>query len=227
MSFEGSHIREGRRLSHTSSTWPTVSTLCDFHGIWSHLPWGCDPLTNCKRDNSYYWGKDRWLCDFLLCRNFWKFSFCRLDGNICICRGFCDTLFFSAFWSYVSEAIPRKSAPKLFPFITTMGQLGSIFGPLIAGFCMVEFSFQFGVFLSFAFCGTILFVSSVVVFIFTRTVQETHQKEDENKKEKKPEMTMIEGLSLLWKDSYVRGIFAISTIYHIISTITDYQVFLD
>jgi len=109
-----------------------------------------------------------------------------------------------------------------------MGQLGSIFGPVIAGFCMAEFSFQFGAFISYAFCGVILFISSLVVFFFSRTVPDQQQQkaEDEQKKEKKAEMTLREGLGLLWKDSYVRGIFAISTIYHIISTITDYQVSL-
>jgi ATP/ADP translocase len=143
------------------------------------------------------------------------------------CYDSTDSHLFLAFWSYVSEAIPRRSAPKLFPFITTMGQLGSIFGPLIAGFCMVEFSFQFGTFLSYVLCGLVLFISTLFVYFFSRTVADTHQRnrEDDNK-EKKPEMTLREGLGLLWNDSYVRGIFAISTIYHIISTITDYQVSL-
>jgi len=127
---------------------------------------------------------------------------------------------FSAFWTFVTDSVAKDSAPKFFPIVTSAGQLGSMAGPVFAGVCIHEFSYQSGVFICFLCSGLCLFLCIIMIQLFISLGREGAQ----SNKQKKSEMSLLDGVLMIGKDPYVLGLFSISTIYHVIGTITDYQM---
>eukprot|EP01095_Lingulamoeba_sp_RSL-Kostka_P005740 TRINITY_DN173_c0_g1_i1.p1 TRINITY_DN173_c0_g1~~TRINITY_DN173_c0_g1_i1.p1 ORF type:complete len:457 (-),score=100.07 TRINITY_DN173_c0_g1_i1:147-1517(-) len=133
------------------------------------------------------------------------------------------------FWSFVASHTVSDSAKKGYAIIVTGGQIGSILGPLL-----VTQTEWVGISNLILIAGGEIVIVMALTKLYMNKVgyeeeriagiqNEEEMNDNSNKTPKKPKSILI-GLKLLFSDSYLLGIFGISTIYEIVGTIMDYQL---
>ena len=128
------------------------------------------------------------------------------------------------FWAFAADLVSPNSARRGFPIVVMIGQLGAILGP--------KFLTPLGknVFGSSAptvlICGIFIALMMLGIYLFMRTTPKSelvgyHKKDAGASKEVEP--GFFEGLTLMLRQPYLLGIFAVISIYEIIVTIIDYN----
>ncbi len=135
------------------------------------------------------------------------------------------------FWSFVISITDSESAKTGFPFILVGAQLGSISGSFLS-----IFSKEIGGVSVLFFIGTgIVCIVMGLIYVFMRVIPE-EQLQGENsakinvkKDQLKPKKEgfvagFYNGLSIIFKNPYLMGVFIVSTAYEVVGTIIDYQM---
>ena len=128
------------------------------------------------------------------------------------------------FWAFAADLVSPNSAKRGFPLVVMFGQLGAILGP--------KFLTPLGknVFGTSAptvlICGILIAIMMLFVYLFMRTTPKSemvgyHSHDKGAAKETEP--GFLEGLTMMLKQPYLLGIFAVIGIYEIIITIIDYN----
>merc|ERR1719498_1349676 len=125
------------------------------------------------------------------------------------------------FWSYVNSSMSLKGAKSSFGLIIAISQVGAVIGPTV-----VSQAKYIGVPLCYTIGACHLVAVAFLVFLFTLRfgVHEDDIKKFNNSSSKKKKAGMMEGLFLLAKYGYVRGIFVISCVYYVQETVLDYTL---
>ena len=135
------------------------------------------------------------------------------------------------FWSFVISITDSESAKTGFPFILVGAQIGSISGSFLS-----IFSKEIGGVSILFFIGTaIICVVMALIYVFMKVIPEeqllgeniptTKTKKDNSKKKKEGFVTgFYNGLSIIFKNPYLMGVFIVSTAYEVVGTIIDYQM---
>ncbi len=134
------------------------------------------------------------------------------------------------FWSFVISITDSESAKTGFPFILVGAQIGSISGSLLS-----IFSKEIGGVSILFFIGTgIVCLVMALIYIFMKVIpKELLQGEHDSKISKKSKKTkkkegfitgFYNGISIIFKNPYLMGVFIVSTVYEIVGTIIDYQM---
>ena len=128
----------------------------------------------------------------------------------------------SLFWSFANSNFSLETAKASYGVMVACAQVGSITGPTIVN----RYASTIGV----ANCY-LLGVGSMVMLQFTMVFYiRTYGTHDRNgvapaaPKTKKSKAGVLEGLELFWKYNYIKGIFAISTLFMVEGTIIDYTM---
>jgi AAA family ATP:ADP antiporter len=124
------------------------------------------------------------------------------------------------FWSFVASITDSASAKRGYPIIIAGAQVGGIVGPWL-----VTYAESLGLtLLALVAVGAICAIMLMVMyFMLVTPASELHSgsKADSSSKKK---TGFLEGLRLILTRPYILGIFAIVTLYEVVSTIVDYQM---
>ncbi len=133
------------------------------------------------------------------------------------------SLIVALFWAFTTDTTKTDSAKRGFPIIALFGQLGNILGP----------AFITAKFLGFAssapivgICAGLMALTGGVFWIFMRVTpkeQLTGYEAAVKAGEKAEEPGFLDGLKLLFSESYLFGMFLLISVYEIIITIFDYH----
>mmetsp|Transcript_10335 Transcript_10335/g.39112 ORF Transcript_10335/g.39112 Transcript_10335/m.39112 type:complete len:635 (-) Transcript_10335:48-1952(-) len=124
----------------------------------------------------------------------------------------------SLFWQFTNANVDLKTAKSAYGLIVAGAQIGSILGPTIA-----TNADSIGM-PNLYLCGA-LAVTAMVVVVYFYVQRYGPSADDVSKEGKKKEKTgALEGLKLMQKHDYVRGIFAISCLFMVEVTILDYMM---
>lgn len=127
------------------------------------------------------------------------------------------------FWALVNSSVDVNFAKKNFGLIVAGAQIGSILGPTLA--TQAEY---FGLTTLYMFGAVIMFLMVYAMKMYVDKFGMPEEKKeaqavDSTKPQKKKEGIM-EGFNLFYKHDYVKGIFAVSSLYMIHITIVDYMM---
>jgi len=128
------------------------------------------------------------------------------------------SLMVALFWSLVASSTSPESAKKGYPLIIFGAQFGSISGPVLVTKASI-----FGVNGLVYFGATGIFLTLIILFIYTKTVP-SHLTGLSEKNKETSKTGMLEGVKLLFKHKYVAGIFCVATFYEVVGTILDFQM---
>jgi AAA family ATP:ADP antiporter len=125
------------------------------------------------------------------------------------------------FWALVNASVNVDFAKKNFGFIVAGAQIGSILGPSIA--TQAE---------TIGVAGLYLFASAIMFFMVTAMYYYIQQfginsediESETTKKSKGKDEGVMEGFYLFYEHDYVKGIFAVSSLYMIQVTVIDYML---
>ena len=125
------------------------------------------------------------------------------------------------FWSFIASIIDAESAKKGFPIIVAGGQIGGVAGPFLA-FNAKALGSRNLFALSVILClGMIMALAYFVKVMPAGQLVSTKQ---DALSTKKPKTGFFEGLKLIFTRSYLFGIFAVISLYEIVTTIIDFQL---
>lgn len=141
------------------------------------------------------------------------------------------SLVVALFWAFAADTASDESAKRGFPVVVMIGQLGSIFGPLLL------IPLGKNVFGNSApvvmICGLVILVMMLAIYYFMASTPKSQlegyqghfaTKTDKKEHEKvEQEPGFFEGLKLMTSQPYLMGIFAVIGIYEIIVTIIDFH----
>lgn len=122
------------------------------------------------------------------------------------------------FWSVVSSTTKTESAKRGYPIIIAGAQFGSILGSL-----GTAYTAKFGNVLLFRIGAACVAGISIMVLVYLHFVP-VEYRTGEGKQEEKKETGILEGLKIILTRPYVAGILVLSTVYEVISTISEYQM---
>ncbi|MCK4264741.1 hypothetical protein KAW80_00065 [Candidatus Babeliales bacterium] len=131
------------------------------------------------------------------------------------------SLMIALFWSFVASITDANSAKRGFPIVIAGGQVGGILGPTLAMNAKL-----IGVTKLFFLASIypLLMVLMIMLFMYIIPKEALMGSEADQEAAKKPKTSFMEGLKLLVTRSYLFGIFAIVSLFEILSTIVDYQL---
>ena len=127
------------------------------------------------------------------------------------------------FWSFVASSVDSSSAKRGYPIIIFGAQLGAVLGTII--------DLQVGrVGIPLLFCVVIagVFLVPILTAFFMRLYSSTHQSSSAFSSKEAPQSKgtgPIQGLRLLCTRPYLVGILGLSTLYTVIETILDLQMY--
>jgi AAA family ATP:ADP antiporter len=133
------------------------------------------------------------------------------------------------FWGILTDITPSKAARYGFPFVVTIGQLGSILGPVGSTYFRRHTGLSSAWVIIIA--GMLILAIPALLEYFTRVIPKSqlagfhgeNVKAVEKKHEEIAEPGFFDGLWLLVRESYLLGIFALISIYEIIVTVIDFH----
>lgn len=130
------------------------------------------------------------------------------------------------YWALVNASVDVNFAKKNFGIIVAGAQIGSILGPTLA--TQVEY---IGIATLYFVGALIMFCMVGAMYLYISKFVDLSQMGDksarlESEKEKKPkkEEGIMEGFYLLYEHDYVKGLFAVSSLYMIQVTVVDYMM---
>ena len=126
------------------------------------------------------------------------------------------------YWALVNSSVNVDFAKKNFGYIVAGAQIGSVLGPSIA-----TQADTIGVPGLYLLASLIMFcMVGAMKFYMDRFGQENLQDEEVSKKavDKKDKGGIMEGFYLFYDHNYVKGIFAVSSLYMIQVTVIDYML---
>jgi len=137
------------------------------------------------------------------------------------------SLMIPMFWSFVVSVTDSESAKTGFPLIVAGAQVGSICGSSLS-----IFSGELGgVWVLFMIATAVIAVAIFLIHIFMKVIpQEDMMGEvptiatDEKVTKEGFFQGFYNGLSLIFKNPYLIGVFVVSTAYEVVGTIVDYQM---
>jgi len=128
------------------------------------------------------------------------------------------------FWAFVADISDHKSARYGFPLIVLIGQLGGMFTPKLIKLTKT-LGFSNSAPLVMAFAVSAVLISLLVAWFLRTTPKEelagfsgAHTKQAEEE-----EPGFLEGLKLLFSQKYLLGMFAVISIFEIVSTFIDFN----
>ena len=127
------------------------------------------------------------------------------------------------YWALVNASVDVNFAKKNFGYIVAGAQIGSILGPTIATqaeYIGIPLLYLGGAFIMFLMIGAMYFY---VQKFGAPSDDEDDDGSDKNKKSSKEEGIM-EGFYLFYEHDYVKGIFAISSLFMVQVTVIDYMM---
>jgi len=127
----------------------------------------------------------------------------------------------SLFWSFCNSNVSLETAKASFGVMVAFAQLGSILGPTIVHHYVTTIGVAYCYLLG-AGC-MILLQCTMYFYIYTYGAEERNGVTPTIKSHK-PKAGILEGLELFWNYNYVKGIFAMSTLFMIIGTIIDFTM---
>lgn len=129
------------------------------------------------------------------------------------------------FWAFAADTTTPESAKRGYGLIAMGGQIGGIVGPLV----VERQSAQLGTAVVIALGAVAIFMIAVMVRLFIGMVPADQlrgyqaKEEASSPKAAKPKVSFGEGLSLMFSQPYLLGIFAVISIFEIVVTIFDFQ----
>lgn len=131
------------------------------------------------------------------------------------------SLIVALFWAITTDSTKPESAKRGFPVIALFGQLGNIFGPLLLNTKRLGLAHSGPI---VGICAILMFVIVGLFFMAMNSIpksQMTGYHEGEAADEVHSEPGFFEGLKLLLTHKYLAGLFLITSIYELVSTIFD------
>ena len=128
----------------------------------------------------------------------------------------------SLFWSFANSNFSLETAKASYGVMVAFAQVGSIIGPTIVN----QYASSIGVakcYLLGAGCMVML-QFTMYFYIHIYGTQDRNGVAPPTKAKRKSKAGILEGLELFWKHNYVKGIFAISTLFMVEGTIIDYTM---
>jgi AAA family ATP:ADP antiporter len=128
------------------------------------------------------------------------------------------------FWAFVADISDHKSARYGFPLIVLIGQVGGIFGPKTIKL-MPKLGFASSAPLIIVFALSALAIAFIVAW-FLRTTPKSELAGfagAHTQKAEEEEPGFLEGLKLLLSHRYLLGMFAVISIFEIVSTFIDFN----
>jgi len=122
------------------------------------------------------------------------------------------------FWSLVASTTTAESAKKGYGMIMAFGQTGLLVGTTF----VIRYVSKIGMGVIFGIGGVVVFMVPLLLRLYLKHFPE--QVESAASAVKKPKTGMFEGLKLLIKTPYIAGLFVVTTMYEIITTIVEYQM---
>lgn len=136
------------------------------------------------------------------------------------------SLAIALFWAIASDTTKPESAKNGFYFITAIGQIGGIVGPLL----LTRLPRLFGFSTNALAIGATAAVIAASMFFFKKFLTKTPKEllvsfhgKNEAQKEAEQEPGFFEGLRLLLTHKYLLGIFAVISFFEIIVTVFDFH----
>jgi len=130
------------------------------------------------------------------------------------------SLMVALFWSFVASSTLPESAKNGYPLIISGAQIGSVSGPYLAMNAKV-FGVDGLMYISFVWILIILLLIKIYIEVLPAELTGLDEKSNSDQKSK---TGALEGLKLLFRHSYLAGIFCVATFYEIVGTILDFQM---
>lgn len=122
------------------------------------------------------------------------------------------------FWALVASTTTTSSAKRGYAMIISLGQVGTILGPLL----IRSYGKFYGLPLFFGLGGLLILIVPFFIKLYTRVVPGVSEEMPPTKSKKGA--GFFEGLRLLFSHRYLLGILAVATLFEIVGTIFDYQM---
>lgn len=127
------------------------------------------------------------------------------------------------YWALVNSSVDVNFAKKNFGYIVAGAQIGSILGPTLA-----TQADWLGIATLYLLGSVVMFLMVSAMFLYVRQFGMPHEEEEEGggkeKKKGKSEEGVMEGFNLFYEHDYVKGIFAVSSLYMVQVTVIDYMM---
>jgi len=136
------------------------------------------------------------------------------------------------YWALVNSSVDVNFAKKNFGYIVAGAQIGSILGPTLA-----TQADWLGIATLYLLGSVIMFLMVSAMFLYVRQFgmpqdekeeeEEKHSRDggrEKKRKEAKSEEGVMEGFNLFYEHDYVKGIFAVSSLYMVQVTVIDYMM---
>jgi len=129
------------------------------------------------------------------------------------------------YWALVNSSVDYTFAKKNFGLIVAGAQIGSILGPTMA--TQAE---TIGIIPLYLLGAVIMFFMVAAMFCYMKRFgakmdeESTENIDSTSKRSVKKEEGVLEGFYLFWEHDYVKGIFAVSSLYMIQVTVIDYMM---
>ncbi|NBQ17959.1 hypothetical protein EBU24_06615, partial [bacterium] len=143
----------------------------------------------------------------------WPLSMCGIAAYLAT-ESF-GSIIIALFWSFTVSSTKSDEAKRGFPFIITIGQVGTI---VCSSLLFISApAWQLYVIALCLMIGTIICIKTLIA-----TVPKSHMVSDKEEKKSKPDF--LAGFRLLFTKPYLMGVFVVSTFYEVAKFIVDYQM---